>query len=54
MACARASRPRGTATDPVSGDRFEIRAPFAGTILGLAHPQVVLPDHALFPMAPRE
>ena len=38
----------GTVTDPISGARDEIVAPFTGTLLGMAHPQVVLPGFGLF------
>jgi predicted deacylase len=38
----------GAVTDPVTSDRSEIRAPFGGTLIGMAYPQVVLPGFGLF------
>jgi predicted deacylase len=44
----------GTVTDPVTNQRFEIRAPVAGILVGSAHPRVVLPGFALFHIARHE
>ena len=38
----------GTVTDPTTSARVEITAPFSGMLLGMAHPQVVLPGFGLF------
>jgi predicted deacylase len=38
----------GTVTDPVSNHQTEIRAPFAGRVIGMAVPQVVIPGFAMF------
>lgn len=38
----------GTVTDPVSNERSRVIAPFAGSILGMAVPQVVIPGFAAF------
>lgn len=38
----------GTVTDPDSSRRVEIVAPFPGTLIGMAQPQVVLPGFGLF------
>jgi len=38
----------GTVTDPVSNEQSEIRAPFAGRVIGMAVPQVVMPGFAMF------
>lgn len=38
----------GTVTDPDSSVRVEVIAPFPGTLIGMAHPQVVLPGFGLF------
>jgi predicted deacylase len=38
----------GTVTDPVSNERSEIVAPFAGRIIGMALSQVVIPGFAAF------
>jgi predicted deacylase len=38
----------GTVTDPVSNEQSEIRAPFAGRVIGMAVPQVVIPGFAMF------
>lgn len=44
----------GDITDPVTSERREVRAPFAATLIGMAHPQVVLPGDALFHLAKHE
>ena len=41
----------GRVTDPISGDQVEIRSKDAGTLIGMAVPQVVLPGFALFHLA---
>jgi len=41
----------GVVTDPISSDRTEIRAPYAGRVLGRAFDQVVLPGFASFHIA---
>jgi len=38
----------GTVTDPVSNEREEIRAPFAGRVIGMALNQFVMPGFATF------
>jgi predicted deacylase len=38
----------GTVTDPVSNERSRVIAPFSGSILGMAVPQVVIPGFAAF------
>jgi predicted deacylase len=38
----------GTVTDPVSNDRHEVHAPFAGVVVGMALDQVVIPGFAAF------
>ena len=38
----------GTVTDPDTSKQSEIRAPYAGTLIGMAYPQVVLPGYGLF------
>jgi len=38
----------GTVTDPISNEQSEIRAPFAGRVIGMAVPQVVIPGFAMF------
>jgi predicted deacylase len=44
----RADQLLGTVTDPVSNKQTEIRAPFAGRVIGMAVPQVVIPGFAMF------
>lgn len=41
----------GVVTDPETSQRFEIHAPFTGTLIGMAYPQVVLPGFGLFHIA---
>jgi predicted deacylase len=38
----------GSVTDPVSNHRSDVIAPFAGQIIGMAVPQVVIPGYAAF------
>jgi predicted deacylase len=38
----------GSVTDPVSNERAELRSPFAGTLIGVAVNQVVIPGFAAF------
>lgn len=38
----------GTVTDPLSNERSELRAPHAGTVIGMALNQVVIPGFAVF------
>ncbi len=44
----------GTVTDPGSSERVDIVAPFSGTLIGMAYPQVVLPGYGLFHLAKHE
>jgi predicted deacylase len=44
----------GSVSDPVTSERVEIRAPFAGTLIGMAFPKVVLPGFGLFHVARHE
>jgi hypothetical protein len=38
----------GTVTDPLTDERIEIKAPYAGEVVGMAAPQIVLSGYALF------
>ena len=38
----------GTVTDPDTSELAEVRAPYAGTLIGMAYPQFVLPGYGLF------
>jgi predicted deacylase len=44
----------GAITDPMTSERFEVHAPFAATLIGMAHPQIVLPGYGLFHLAQHE
>lgn len=44
----------GHVSDPVTGERLDVAAPFAGTLIGMAHSQVVLPGFGLFHIARHE
>lgn len=44
----------GTVTDPLSNDRAELHAPHAGTVIGMALNQVVIPGFAAFHLGMRE
>lgn len=44
----------GSVTDPHTNVRVDVVAPFSGTLIGMAYPQVVLPGYGLFHLAKRE
>lgn len=44
----------GTVTDPITNERGEVRAPFAGRVIGMALNQVVIPGFAAFHIGIRD